>query len=67
MKNRVFPQYERQPSSSVAEVTVDTDDATSAFRNGLAAVEEIVSRYPIATVGVGLCAGVLLGCWIKRR
>lgn len=66
MKNRVFPVTEERPPTGSSGAT-EQDKAAAALQNGLQQVEGFMRQHPLVVVSAGLCAGVLLGCLIKRR
>lgn len=69
MKNRVFPKNTTAEPSGVSAVQLPK--TPSALADSLANPVEtgghLLAKWPVATVGIGVLAGLLLGCLIKRR
>lgn len=71
MENRVFTTRWFKPEQANLNLPDDPFPAESergsrlpdAFRNPSA----LLRSYPAVTVGIGLCAGIALGWWVKRR
>jgi len=71
MMNRVFPwsgetndvgsrEDENQKSSSEAGIS-------GSLTEMLSQPDTLLRQHPLVTVGIGLCAGVAIGWWVKRR
>jgi len=54
-------------SNESPEGREEGSDLQERLRGALSQTEQIISKYPLAVLGTALCAGVLLGYWIKRR
>lgn len=72
MMNRVFPKLPA-PSTGGASRSADAvrgqadDDDGSSWQDLFRDPSAMLGRHPVVTVGVGLCFGIAVGLWVKRR
>jgi len=71
MMNRVFPAQQAPPKNGTslqADAThAQTNDDGSSWQDVFRDPSAMMGRHPVITVGIGLCAGIAIGWWVKRR
>jgi hypothetical protein len=67
MGNLPETHFYRRPWKDQAPTAVDDSAASQFVKRQLERLGPIVSRHPVAALGIGIAVGLALGWWVKRR